>query len=103
MKISTKKLSDLIIAKRKEKKMTQMDVANLTHINRAMLSKIESMQYVPSIEQLESLMDILEFDYNDIYEDKKMRHIRTFYRRFIDYRQDLIRRMREYSRSRKQY
>ena len=52
MKISTKKLSDLIIAKRKEKKMTQMDVANLTHINRAMLSKIESMQYVPSIEQL---------------------------------------------------
>lgn len=71
MKISTKKLSDLIIAKRKEKKMTQMDVANLTHINRAMLSKIESMQYVPSIEQLESLMDILEFDYNDIYEDKK--------------------------------
>ena len=72
MKISTKKLSDLIIAKRKEKKMTQMDVANLTHINRAMLSKIESMQYVPSIEQLESLMDILEFDYNDIYEDKKV-------------------------------
>ena len=40
---------------------------------------------------------------SDIYEDKKMRHIRTFYRRCIDYRQDLIRRMREYSRSRKQY
>ncbi|MGN1053697.1 MAG: nucleotide sugar dehydrogenase [Erysipelotrichaceae bacterium] len=71
MKISVQKLSDLIIQRRKEKKMTQMDVANLTHINRAMLSKIESMQYIPSIEQLESLMEALDFDYQDIYEDKK--------------------------------
>ena len=42
------------------------------------------------------------FAISDIYEDKKMRHIRTFYRRFIEYRQDLIHRMREYARNRKQ-
>lgn len=43
------------------------------------------------------------FAISDIYEDKKMRHIRTFYRRFIEYRQELVRRMIDYSRNRKQY
>ena len=42
------------------------------------------------------------FAISDIYEDKKMRHIRTFYHRFIEYRQELVRRMRDYSRNRKQ-
>lgn len=42
------------------------------------------------------------FAISDIYEDKKMRHIRTFYHRFIEYRQELVRRMGDYSRSRKQ-
>lgn len=41
------------------------------------------------------------FAISDIYEDKKMRHISTFYRRFIEYRQDLIRRMRDYAGSKK--
>ena len=41
------------------------------------------------------------FAISDIYEDKKMRHIRTFYHRFIEYRQELVRRMRDYSRNRK--
>lgn len=38
---------------------------------------------------------------SDIYEEKKRRHIRSFYQRFIEYRQDLIHRMREYARNRK--
>lgn len=32
---------------------------------------------------------------SEIYEDKKMRHIRTFYKRFIEYRQQLIKRIRD--------
>ena len=36
------------------------------------------------------------FAISDIYEDKKMRHIRTFYHRFIEYRQELVRRMRDF-------
>lgn len=36
----------------------------------------------------------------EIYEEKKIRHIRTFYERFIDYRKDLIHRVREYARNR---
>lgn len=37
---------------------------------------------------------------SDIYEDKKMRHIRSFYQRFIEYRQMMVARMREYSKNR---
>lgn len=40
------------------------------------------------------------FAISDIYEDKKRRHISTFYQRFIEYRQQLVRRMREYAKSR---
>lgn len=39
------------------------------------------------------------FSISDIYEEKKMRHIRTFYQRFIEYRQDVIHRIKEYARS----
>lgn len=39
------------------------------------------------------------FSISDIYEEKKMRHIRTFYQRFIEYRQDVIHRIKEYARA----
>ena len=39
---------------------------------------------------------------SDIYDDKKMRHIRSFYERFIDYRQDMIHRIREYAKSKRE-
>ena len=39
------------------------------------------------------------FSISDIYEDKKMRHIRTFYQRFIEYRQEMIHRIKEYAKS----
>lgn len=39
---------------------------------------------------------------SEIYEDKKMRHIRSFYQRFIGYRQEMIHRIKEYARTRKQ-
>lgn len=42
------------------------------------------------------------FAISEIYEDKKMRHIRTFYQRFIGYRQEMIHRIKEYARTRKQ-
>lgn len=39
------------------------------------------------------------FSISDIYEDKKMRHIRTFYQRFIEYRQEMIHKIKDYARS----
>ena len=39
---------------------------------------------------------------SEIYEDKKMRHIRSFYERFIEYRQEMIHRIREYARTKRE-
>ena len=67
-KISTKLLSNVITNNRKQLKLSQEDLSNKTGINRAMISKLENGIYMPSIEQLESLREVLNFDYDDICE-----------------------------------
>lgn len=62
-----KKLSSLLLAKkiiesRKEKNITQQQLADLTNINRAMISRLESLDYIPSIPQLEKLGEVLDFE-----------------------------------------
>ena len=51
-KISYQKMADTIIAKRKEKKLTQAQLADMTGIHRAMVSRLEGLDYIPSIDQL---------------------------------------------------
>ncbi len=68
-KFSTSKLADIIINKRKEKNLTQAKLAEITSINRAMISRIESCDYKPSIEQLETLSQVLDFDIVDLFEE----------------------------------
>lgn len=70
-----KKLSQSLLAKtildaRKEKKLKQQDIANLTGINRTMISRIESLDYIPSIEQLEKLGEILDFEPAELFIDE---------------------------------
>lgn len=61
-KLSMKKMADTITSKRKECKITQTKLAELTGINRAMISRLESCDYMPSIEQLEVIAEVLHFD-----------------------------------------
>lgn len=68
-KFSTSKLADVLINKRKEKNLTQAKLAEITSINRAMISRIESCDYKPSIEQLETLSQVLDFDIVDLFEE----------------------------------
>ena len=68
-KFSTSKLADILINKRKEKNLTQAKLAEITSINRAMISRIESCDYMPSIDQLESLAEVLDFDIVDLFEE----------------------------------
>ncbi len=70
-RISYKKLSDTMIAKRKERKITQEKLSKLCGINRAMISRIESLDYIPSIEQLQAIAEALNFEVIDLFEDKK--------------------------------
>ena len=61
-KLSQSLLVKTILEKRKEKKITQQELSDLTGINRAMLSRLETGDFIPSISQLESLGEILEFE-----------------------------------------
>ncbi|WP_029200281.1 nucleotide sugar dehydrogenase [Oribacterium sp. NK2B42] len=67
--LSQEKLAELVNSGRKEKKMTQQQLADATGINRAMLSHIESMEYVPSIQQLEKMGSVLGFDPTEVFLD----------------------------------
>lgn len=68
-KLSTAKLADTVANSRKKLKMSQQDVTDKTGINRALLSRLESEDFMPSIPQLEALGDVLHFDPVDMFED----------------------------------
>ena len=55
-------MADRTISGRKAKKMTQQQLADATGINRTLLSRLESCDFMPSIEQLEMLCDVLDID-----------------------------------------
>ena len=70
-KLSITKISDTIISKRKEAKMTQVQLAEATGINRGMISRLESCDYTPSIDQLQAISETLHFEVVDLFEDDK--------------------------------
>lgn len=72
-KLSPKLLAEAISKRRKERKLSQQQLAELTGINRVMLSRIESQDYIPSIPQLEELTEVLDFEPTDFFiEEKKI-------------------------------
>ena len=61
-KFSLQLLSETIVTKRKALELTQAQVAERTGMNRSMLSKLESQDYTPSIDQLQALADVFQFE-----------------------------------------
>lgn len=70
-KISYQKMADTIIAKRKEKKLTQAQLADMTGIHRAMVSRLEGLDYIPSIDQLQAIAEALGFEVTDLFVEDK--------------------------------
>lgn len=70
-KLSITKMADTIIAKRKSLKLTQAQLAEMTNINRGMISRLESCDYTPSIDQLQAIAEVLGFEVTDLFEDDK--------------------------------
>ena len=70
-KISYQKMADTIIAKRKEQNLTQAQLAEMTGIHRAMISRLEGQDYIPSIDQLQAVADVLGFEVTDLFEEEK--------------------------------
>ena len=71
-KLSITKMADTIIAKRKEQKLTQAQLAEMTGINRGKISRLQSCDYTPSIDQLQSIAEVLNFEVVDLFEDDKV-------------------------------
>lgn len=69
-KLSQELLVTKVAEKRKEKGLTQQQLADLTGINRALLSRLETSDFIPSIQQLEALGDVLEFDIVSLFVDE---------------------------------
>ncbi len=77
-KLSQDLLAKMIIDNRKAASMTQQQLADATGINRAVISRIESKDFMPSIAQLEALGEVLDFEPVDLFvkeaADKKELH-----------------------------
>ena len=55
-------LSQLLRQQRREKGLTQDEVARRTGINRALIGRAENGKFIPSLEQLQALAEALDFD-----------------------------------------
>ena len=69
-KISTEKLANMIVGLRKSKNMTQIQLADATGINRAMIGRIENKDYIPTVEQLQNLGEVLGFEVTDLFAEE---------------------------------
>ena len=68
-KLSQSLLANLVTNRRKEKHMTQQDLADITGINRSMISRLEKEDFIPSIPQLEQLGETLDFEPQTLFVD----------------------------------
>lgn len=68
-KLSASRLAQVVSSQRKSLKMTQKQLAKDAGINRALLSRIEAEGYIPSVDQLLALSDVLQFDVNQVFEN----------------------------------
>ena len=69
--LSVKKLATVVSQRRKSKNLTQVQLADATGIHRSMIGRLENMDYVPSIQQLETLGEFLGFEVVDVYDGLK--------------------------------
>ena len=70
-KLSMDKLVSTVINKRKAKGLTQVQLAEATGINRAMIGRLENSDYIPSIDQLQRLGENLGFEVTDLFIEEK--------------------------------
>ena len=69
-KLSPSLLAETIHNTRKAKRITLEQLSALTGIHRAMISRIEKQNYMPTIHQLERLAQALDFEITDLFADE---------------------------------
>lgn len=77
-KLSIEKMAKTVADKRKEKNITQTKLAEISGINRTMISRLESLDYTPSIDQLQKLDEVLDFDIVDLFVEERKENSKNF-------------------------
>ena len=67
--LSLKLLSEIVVSRRKTLKLSQTALSDATGINRSILSRLESGDYSPGVDQLLSLSAVLGFQPTDVIVD----------------------------------
>ena len=68
-KLSLELLAKAVTSSRKANRITQVQLAKAAGMNRSILSRLESADYMPSVDQLMALSQILGFDPMELFED----------------------------------
>ena len=68
-KLSLRLLAQTVSSRRKALKITQVELSKATGINRGLLSRLESENYTPSVDQLQALSEVLGFQTADVLLD----------------------------------
>lgn len=66
-KLSVEKMASTIVEKRKSKKITQAQLAEMTGIHRGMIGRLENEDYTPTIDQLQKIAEVLDFEVIDLF------------------------------------
>lgn len=66
-KLSMDKFVNTVRALRKEKELTQAQLADATGMNEVMIDRMENRDYVPTVEQMQSLGETLGFEVVDLF------------------------------------
>ena len=69
-KLSLTLLAETVRTRRKAKHLTQAQLSEITGINRSMLGRLENENYKPSLDQLEALAQVLEFEIPELYREE---------------------------------
>lgn len=69
-KLSTALLAETIAKQRKNLPLTQAQLAQATGIHRTMIGRIENEDYIPTIEQLQRLAQVLDFDITSLFTEE---------------------------------
>ena len=64
---SLSKLAENVLKHRKALNLTQQELADKAGINRSMLCRLENQDYVPSLDQLTRLANVLQFDVTSVF------------------------------------
>lgn len=75
-RLSLNLLAQTVLSRRKALKITQVDLSKATGINRGLLSRLESEDYTPSVDQLQALSEVLGFQVADVLFDPDATPIR---------------------------